>query len=410
MMEDEDYVKPSILETTNWINEHKYAAIRMPTHMVEMPPEEVASRLQYDHHVETVMKGMVVLQDFTKFAEVAFIWPDDKPLPPRDNGIVSPLDQDDLEFLLDEEGPITGRWVVCGAHRVKAWEKCRTKFKKNPKYKNLYAFPIICRESDKAKRLLQNWGDLDNQKNASMDVSYCDRMRRCRQEFEAFERDVANGKIKPNDVSESRVKVKKMYLEIAGLSDGGFTQLWTLCTKSKPVFSRMYKLFQGKVQPPTYTTGKKKKLATFKLPRSASNFVHIGNIPDKTLCGWMDQIIAGEHPCKWLAEMCRRYKAKRRVMKEICSLVTSLAGMSDRIKWDECKAQYPQCCDKAQVKLWANNVFDSNLKDKAPMPNPFVDWVRDAYTIGKIDIANRANAEELTKVSSLHVPMMKLIR
>ena len=91
-MEDEEQAKPSVLETTNWINEHKYAAIRMPTHLVEMPPEDVAARLQDVGHVETVMNSMIKLQDFTKYVSVAFIWPDNKPLPPHDEGKVSTLD------------------------------------------------------------------------------------------------------------------------------------------------------------------------------------------------------------------------------------------------------------------------------------------------------------------------------
>ena len=410
LIEDEELAKPTVLETTNWINEHKYAAIRMPTHLVEMPPEDVAARLQDVGHVDTVMNSMIKLQDFTKYVSIAFIWPKDKPFPPHDEGKVSTLDAATQAFILDEDGPIKDRWVICGAHRVKAWTRCMKKFRANKKYQNLYAYPIICRLNDRARKHLQNWGDLDNQKNTSKNASYVDRMRRGRQEYERFQRGVRLGKIKPGDVTETRTKVKTAYREIAHMSDGGFTQLWTLCTKSKPVFSRMYKLFRGDVQAPTYSTGKKKKLDTFKKPKSATNFVHIGNIPDETLCQWMDTIIAGEKPCKWLAEMCRKYKAHRRVMKEVCKLVSSLSGLPKRIKWEECKKKYPHCCDKKQIRVWTDNVYATALKDKAPMSPEFVKWVRQAYGISNRDMANRRKAKEVAqRVSSLRAPTMKLI-
>ena len=382
----------------------------MPTHLVEMPPEEVAARLQDSGHVETVMNSMIKLQDFTKYVSVAFIWPDDKPLPPHNEGKVSTLDAATQAYLMDSSGEVQDRWVICGAHRVTAWTRCMRKFKGNEKYLHLYAFPIICRETDRSKKFLQNWGDLDNQKNTSKNAAYVDRMRRCRQEYDAFERGVRTGKIQAGEVSETRTKVKTAYREISNMSDGGFTQLWTLCTKPKEVFSRMYKIFRGDVEQPTYSTGKKKKLDTFKKPKSATNFVHIGNVPDETLCGWMDQIIAGEKPCKWLAEACRRYKAHRRVMKEICKLVSSLSGMSKRIKWDECKTKYPHCCDKKQIRVWTENVFTTALKDKQPMSPKFTKWVRKAYGISKRDMANIQKAKEVAqRVSSLRAPTMKLI-
>ena len=390
------------METTSWINDHKYSAIQVPTSIIDMPPPDVASRVQYPHHITDLEAKMKVHQDFSRCCEVYFAWPERKALPPHHKGPTSPLDELHQEYL-NASPHISERWVVCGAHRVSAWKNLQARYKKNKNYKNVNAWVIIAPDTPETRRYLQAWGDLDNQKNTSLATSFADNLRRCRQEFESFEKLVRTGKIKSKDIVERRKQAKEFFQDVTGIRGGTFIQLWTIATKPEPIYKRIKKICVGDVQPPKYHKGKGKKKSVYKAPKSASNFVHIGNVDDRHLCKWMDRIIAGDKPPSWLPEECKAFKAKRRVMREIAATLATLSGSeASALSWDECKNDFPECTNPSTIKVWGSTIYTMKLIDRAPMPKKFITWLKGAYSRDIKDRQNRQHAKSLQMVIYLY--------
>ena len=396
---DDDAAPPSILETTSWINDHKYSAIKVPTEIVDMPPSDVASRVQYPHHISDLEAKMKIHQDFSRCCEVYFSWPERKALPPHTKGTLSPLDDLHQEYLT-QSPHVNNRWVVCGAHRVSAWKNLKNRFQKNKNYKFVNAWAIIAPDTPEARRYLQAWGDLDNQKNTSLPTSFADNLRRCRQEFESFERLVRIGKIKSKDVVERRKQAKEFFQDVTGIRGGTFIQLWTIATKPEAIYKRIKKICVGDVQPPKYSKGKGKKRPVYKKPKSASNFVHIGNVDERHLCKWMDKIIAGDKPPSWLPDECKMFKARRRVMREIANTLATLSGSEVKaLPWDECKSNFPECSSQSKIKVWGSTIYSMKLIDRAPMPKKFFAWLKGAYARDMKDRTNRQHAKSLQRVT-----------
>ena len=81
--------------------------------------------------------------------------------------------------------------------------------------------------------------------------------------------------------------LKKNRMEEYDLNTNSFGQVWGLATKTSKVWDCLEKIVKGDV---TVLPGRK----AFKIPRSASNFTQMGNIPEDDLSVLLQEVVDGE--------------------------------------------------------------------------------------------------------------------
>jgi hypothetical protein len=343
-----------------WIKAHSYGQASIPLDYLFSPEAKFRARTANLDDVKKLRVSLSTFHSVHNQGRVVFFIPPEMELP--DKRGFSPLR---FARLLEagDDGALAlardGGFVIIGDHTQLALKDLRLDFPKNDLWKRMPCEVMFCRREEAAYKNLKSWGILDNVKGQRRAfLSFEAKMLSLRQDFVGLHES-------GDDPSSQEFRNYVVTLETNrmaeyDMSSNSFGQLWGLVSKSEQVWDLLQKIFTGDVA----------NAKDFKKPRSASNFVHMGNIPDEDLLPMLQPVVSGSKTLKEFTDSCKLWKAVARVQTAI------LTHINDGTDWEAVQERYPSACSDAFVLIWAKCVLSQSIKLKTPLPADFYAMLR----------------------------------
>ena len=322
----------------------------LPIMLFCSPEELYRARTAHEDDINVLANSFVSFSSLHENSVVVLFWPDDEALPEHGFDVMQYI----IETKRDE---LDGFFVVVGDHTQLAVKRLHADYPRNPLWRTLVAEVLICHRSRENYAVLKSWGVLDNMKGQRRAlVSFEQKVLSLHEDFVNLTLEVDN-KTKAYTSALAAVKAARR-LEY-GLNTNSFGQLWALATKTGAVWDLLERIFRGDVANAT----------KFKKPKSAGNFVLMGNIPDEDLEVLLGRVVRGSCSLKQFTADCRLYKASARVQREILEQL-------DEDSWEEAEKRFAFSCAESFVQMWAAQVVANRLPNKTPLPVNFFEMLQ----------------------------------
>lgn len=193
-------------------------------------------------------------------------------------------------------------------------------------------------------------------------------------------------------VNEGHLKqVKEDYSFSLGIPVASVGQYVQIAKLQGPLWEKYHNIIKGNFNVPPSAfqpSGKPKKGFKFpKPPKSCSNFVSVGGIPEIVQADWLDDVLNCKMTLQEFKQKCVDYKARQRVMKEICKLLVAKGvyedksieelKLSDTISDDQWElavaSELDSLTDEAFLQKWTPSF--SKLKRTDDVPDTFKDEI-----------------------------------
>ena len=388
---------PCVIEANEWITQHTYAAVEIPTQYLRSPGDKFAARPTDWEFVKSTVNGIQHFHSTPDAVTVVVFVDSVADLPPRPLGTKTVLSPAMIEQFGHSE---QGFYMSAGNHSGLAWQTLFKKWKKNPRFRQLECTPIVCVNSAEVRRMLRNYGRSDNAiRSHRKKTTIAEQVESLRKDYlegllECQENNVTDEK----EISRVIGQYKRTAWAHMGLKREQGGQLWALATRSEQVYDLMMRIFQG---PPAGTKPR------FKPPSGASAFVSMGGVPDHVLVDFLTPVVDQQQKPSYIGNSCNMYKLGERVMEAVLEKIQESANDSD-LKWETVSKDkdYDPVCSPTFTKRWIDLFFQTKLRQKDPLTPNFFNDVRDKLvTIRNVKQQKFRNArvqEQLKKVLTCH--------
>ena len=364
----------------------------IPVSLIQSPEEKYRARVAKPENVDNLEKSLLSFGSVNELVEVVLFIPPNKSLPPK-NGFKPPQTTEEMKARGME-----GYFTVCGDHTQRAMNQLHARFKNNPKWASLSCTVYVCQRTPENYAYLKSWGILDNVKGEKrVAVSFLDKLVALHQDFESLaEFDTQSGH------KERTSQVKSQRCKDFDISSGQLGQLWSLASRTGPVWDLLMRIITGDVTPPVQLKSSSNRRAgggraRLKTVNSAAGFTNIGGLDDVVLVPLLQSVVKGQLTLQKLGDKCALIKARMRVQTAVLSDVNV-----NEESWTEAQVKFPLACQDSFVERWAEAVVRQRLLARAPLPDTF-------YTELERRIASDSEAAEARPRASSQVHCHPLI-
>lgn len=349
-------------ELNSVIGQFSFGRHSIPVALVQSPEEKYRARVARQENVDTLEQSLLSFGSVNEHVEVVLFVAAKKTIPPK-NGFKPPLTADDMKNRGFE-----GYYTICGDHTQRAMNQLHKRFKNNPKWATLSCTVYVCQRSPENYAYLKSWGILDNIKGEKrVAVSFHDKITALHEDFVALaEFDSQSG----HKERTSQLKLQRCK-DFGDISLGQLGQLWSLASRTGPVWDLLIRIINGDITPPAQLKSTSNRRAgggraRVKPVKSASNFTNIGGLDDSVLIPLLQSVVNGQLTLQKLNDKCALIKARMRVQTAVLSDVKI-----DEDSWTDAQAKFPLACQDSFVERWAESVVRQRLLARAPLPETF---------------------------------------
>ena len=336
-----------------------YGRFEIPVDVIQNPEEKYRARVAKQRNVDALEESLVNYGTVNEHVELVLF----TARPPLKNGFKPPVTPEDMKSRGFE-----GYFTIVGDHTQRAMNQLHKKYKKNPKWANLNATVYVCTRTEPNYQILKSWGILDNIKGETrVTVSFLDKMSCLREDFLALQ-EHANEAGHKERTAQLKVQRAK---DFGGASSGQIMQLWSLVSRSLPVWSLLHQIMSGDIVPsarPKNSNRRAGQKSAVKEVKSASAFTNIGGVEDSALIPLLEDIVNGRATLTKLNDQCGLTKARGRVQTAV--LTDDKVSLTS---WEDAARSFPRACDAAFVERWAISINRHKIKQKESLPEAFFD-------------------------------------
>ena len=297
-----------------------------------------------------------------------------------------------------------GFQVICGDHSVEAIKSLLIKFKTNPQWVRLNVQVFLGMfDNPDVSRFAKLWGTSDNLKKAvQRKVTVLEQLVETHRLFfqhPRIEEYVAFRK-KPENKGKSLDWVRQFKedrMAALNMKHGLWGHIWSIAKLDGPLWVAIEKIFTGRECSPNHVT-----------PKSVSHFVHMADIPEADLLGWLNDIIIGEGtPCQFQA-LCFYYKARVFIRNKILHRlnVHFKRTKENPILWADACRQYRNVTDAAWIESYVPAIGNGQKKQ---LSEYFVATMTDRLNKDIDAIANKIAGKQQVFVFCLQSSWLDLI-
>lgn len=345
------------------IEKMSYGRHSIPVSLILSPEEKYRARVAKQSNVDALEDSLLSFGTINEHVELVLFAGGAKTLPQK-AGFKPPLTQEDMKARCFE-----GFFTIVGDHTQRAMNQLHAKFPRNPKWATLSATVYLCTRTQANYQVLKSWGILDNIKGEKrVTVSFMDKMTCLREDFLALQEHTEDAGHKDR-VAQLKVQRAK---DFGGVSAGQLMQLWSLASRSTPVWDLLAQIMRGDIvqcgsRKSNSNRRRGQKVASREV-KSASAFTNIGGVDDSVLIPLLEDIVKGRSTLTKLNDQCGLTKARMRVQTAV------LTDCKVRLtSWEDAVRAFPRACDTAFVERWAVTVNRLRIKQKDQLPEPFFD-------------------------------------
>ena len=362
----------NIVEMNKWIEEHKWAKLKLRTRQM-VPPEDVYKARKVDKEkAEELADDFLRLDSKPTITCVGFIEKSkNRLLPDRSRlGAETQLTPSDLKKV-GLDSPDTKWYAVCGGHNRYAWNFLHEKFPRNPVFPWATVNIIIANRDLDSFEYLFEYGNIDNVKAHNVHkMSFLDQMLSIRSKFEMAESYFkSHEKLGKKSLNSWLARMKSKWRSSMQMNPNSFGAMWTFVSKNNHVWPLKLAMFTGE--------GMHKN---FKPAQSMHCFTVMGSIPPYMVKTLFESVNKLKWQPKDFRKACIKYKNKVKVDNAIREAINqSILAKSDNDSREpdlyqtvlEAKEDYPTATSDNFRHTWTEMLCGHKSMKSDALPASF---------------------------------------
>ena len=333
-------------------------------HVVSVPliqsPEAIyRARVALQENVDTLQNSLMEYGTINENVQLVLFVSAGRVMPQK-SGFKPPQTPDEMKARGFE-----GYFTIVGDHTQRAMNQLHKKFKANAKWATLTAVVYVCTRSSKNYQILKSWGILDNVKGETrVAVSFVDKITCLHDDcLNLLEHSETAGH------KERTAQLKLQRCAEFGISSGQMMQLWSLASRTGPVWVLLKRIMNGDIAAPPIklsNSSRRGKKSVMKPAKSAACFTNIGGLDEAQLVPLLEAVACGRSTLQTLNDQCSLTKARMRVQTAV--LTDSKVSQTS---WEDAVGIFVRACDDEFVERWAVAINRQKIKQRDSLPAHF---------------------------------------